>query len=262
MSKHILECVRDALTPNMENMARRGEVVPAMSRATKQKTAKPLACAVCGHPVAFIKGKTGKPLCAACLTLSAKMPRASDPLRPEKSRGLSACNRKGGGIGLLVTPDQARFFVKETEFDLVFLDTVQHAVMPFASVDHVLTASIEVAMRLPDGTPYWWGMAQENDIYPLLERLRDAPWDIAQDMMRFHAGMGLSSRTDTRASWTAVAELKKQQEYVRVVKSIRKAMGEKNEEKREAKLASLHEEYPECLSLASHLTEYALTASF
>ncbi|MBU2759714.1 hypothetical protein HAQ01_05230 [Acidithiobacillus thiooxidans] len=259
----ILECLRDALTPNMENMLGRGEVLPAMSRATKKTAASPLACVVCGHPVAFIKGKTGKPLCAACLTFSAKMPCVSDPGKPEKSRGLSPCNPKGGGMGLLVTPSQGvQFFVKEDKFDLVFLNTVQHTLIPFASVDHVLTASVEAVMRLPDGALYWWGMAQENDIYPLLARLRDAPWDIAQDMMRFHTGLSSPARIDTGASWIAVASLKKRPESVQFVKSVRRAMSEKDEKKRQDKLVALNEECPEAMALVSDLTEYALAASF
>lgn len=220
--------------------------MPAMSRGTKKQKAQPLSCTVCGHPIAAMKGKNGKLLCAACLTLSAKMPCYSGPEKLADHRGLSPCNPKGGGMGLLMTQDFTRFFVKADNFDLVFLDSVDHTRIPFATVDHVLAASADAAMQIQDGMPYWWGILQKNDIYPALEMLRTTPWNITQDTMQFHPGPGEPPRSDTRFSWLAVTRIKEHPEYVRMLKAVKRILEKDEEEaKRQTRLAALDlQQYP------------------
>lgn len=270
MNKTILDTLREAFTPNVESMLDKGEVVLGTSRASQKRSAAACStsCTVCGHSVTFMKGRSGAPLCAACLTLSAKMPCHSDPGKDEKKRGLSPCNPKGGGMGLLITQDatgggRCHFFVKEEKFDLVFLDTVPHTRIPLANFDRVVIASVEAAMSLEDGTHYWWGFVQENDIYPTLDMLRMAPWDLAQDTMRFRGGVGTPPCADTRASWRAIAAVKKHPEYVRMLKSVKRIVEREKEEVQETKLAALPwDECPECQTFLCDINEHAMLAFF
>ncbi len=253
----ILDVLRETLTPNIENMREKGEVVSG---------SRP--CIVCKHPTTFSKGKSGAPLCAACLTLSAKMPCHSDPDKAPKNRGLSPCNPKGGGMGLLITQNEAggscHFFVREEKFDLVFLDTVAHTRIPFVTIDYVVSASATAAMDLEDGARYWWGLIQENDIYPTLEILRTAPWDMAQDTMLFRGGAGTSPYADTRASWRAVAAIKSRPEWVRMVKSVKRILEkDMQEDVRETKLAALPwHEHVDCEHFLYDINEHAMKAFF
>ena len=210
MEKSILDVLREKFTPNMEAMLASGEAVPAGGKATKKSPEKPLSCGVCGNPRAVRKGN-GEERCAACLTLSAKMPRYSDDARPVIKRGLSPCSSKGGGMGFLVTPESLRLYVREGDaFDLVFLDSVDTVRMASCGFDTVIQHSVADVLALPEGALYFWGFLRESDIYPTLDALQVLSlWRVAQEDLVFHVGVtGRDARTFTerRSSWQAFAE--------------------------------------------------------
>jgi len=142
------------------------------------------------------------------------------------------------------------------------MDTVVHTRLPFVSIDSVLDASTEMAMQLPDGAPYWWGFIKEQDIYPTLQMLHNAPWDVAQDIMLFRNGSGSVVHHDTRRSWRALTVIKRQPEYLDILKAVKRiAMSGQSIEKQQAKLAELPWlEHPGCYRWITEVSEYALTS--
>lgn len=259
---YILDALRDAFTPYVEScLLVEGDAVHAVHPRKGE-----LACSVCQHPVAYSKGRTGKPLCAACLSLSAKMPCHSDSQKAPISRGLSPCNPKGGGMGFLITPDALHLFVKEDKFDLVFLDMIPYTGFPVVSMDHFIRVSTDMAMALPDATEYFWGIIQKNDIYPTLEWLRSAPWDIAQDTMRLHhmVSDGNTVFSDSRKSWQAVSVIKSNADYVKLMKSVKRiTQASEATDRQQKKLATLPwADHPGCARAATAISESALQTFF
>lgn len=214
MEKSILDVIRAAFSPYVETrLLPDGEAVIAVDRRGQNRH-----CRSCGHPVAYKKGKAGEPLCAACLCLSAKMPCHSDSEKAPASRGLSPCNPKGGGMGILLTQNSLKLYVRQEKFDLVFLDNLNIATVPVVNRNTVWQSSVDDVLALPYRTLYFWGILQTVDIYPVLRMLRTQPWSIAQKMRCFYDGSSMVS--DTCESLKYIQLLKAHPKYQRTVRAF------------------------------------------
>lgn len=250
----MLDVLRNALTPNAEKMCKNREVMPGLDRKNH-----PVPCKACGYPKAYIKGKN--PLCAACLTLSAKMLRHSDAGKPKNNQGVIPLNAKfGGGMGVLMTEESVHFFVHEDNFDLIFLDDVPHTrCQGKATFKNVLAASLEKAMSIPEGKNYWWGLVGGNDAYEILEMLRETSWNIAQDSMVFHLGVKEAPIKDFRASWRCLAAIQRNPDMLRIAKSVQRILSKEDDPNQDKKLEKLPwDEVPGAPEIISGLSENTL----
>lgn len=154
-------------------------VVSRWARSGEHKLchAQGSACTDCGHSVAYIKGG-GKPLCSACMIISAKFPYG------DEGKTTQFVNGQGmGGMGLLVLPDREELHLWLSQSLLTHAAVVEmekgagmvvHPTANKGNIDFWAFLGDLATWSFSSGEKYWAGVCQENDAHKVSHLMQDA----------------------------------------------------------------------------------------
>jgi len=219
-------------------------------------------CDVCECKPAF-QSKTGRKLCAACFTLTAKMPRPNG----QKDNQIFAMR---GFIGLLLTPEQMTIYLPANDEKKVwdFMDHInvrytprhfqQGTPLPF------LTTSLDDVLNLPSNTNYFWGILAGADSYAILSEMINQPWSIRQNRLELYCyGPGKAPFIDTEDGFLAIRDADQTEDAWKAAKNLLKIINDQDVQKSQKKIKKfVSETKQEVLSVVKRLHEHALSYFF
>jgi len=242
MSQHLLATIEPHLRPYLQTIA-------------KETTGK---CDVCGCEPTF-QSKTGRKLCAACFTLTAKMPRPNG----QKDSQIFAT---GGFMGLLLTPEQMTVYFPANDekkvWDFMAHLTVRHTPRYFQQGNPLsfLSTSLEDVLALSNNTSYFWGILAGSDAYAILSEMIDQPWSIRQNRLEFYRyGPGQAPFLDTEEGFLALRDTDQHEGAWKAVKDLKRILQEQDEKKLQKKMEKFTSETKsEHIAIVKRLHEHAM----